>query len=257
MIDIDKLSDLSRRAGAAILEIYNSDDFGVEHKDDNSPLTKADKASHEIIKAALTEWYPEIKLISEEGKDVTFEERKDWDEFWLVDPLDGTKEFIKRNGEFTVNIALIRDRKPVLGVIYAPVLDTLYAGIVADKTAWKIGPDGERVAIKTNTDFAGGLTAVQSRSHSSAAETEFFGEHKVVDSLAVGSSLKFCMVAEGKAHMYYRSGPTWEWDSAAGQAILEGAGGLVLNGPAPLNYNKPTLKNDDGFLCLASEALKP
>ncbi len=254
-IDIDAICELARTAGAAIMDVYRSDDFAIEHKDDDSPLTKADRVSHELIKAGLSALAPTIPLISEEGKEVAYEERQAWQRFWLVDPLDGTKEFIKRNGEFTVNIALVESNRPIAGVIYAPVWDALYF-TGRDGRAYKSEGRAEARPLQTNTSFGEGIIALKSRSHAGSGEGEFFGRHKVKESFGVGSSLKFCLIAEGRADMYYRHGPTWEWDSAAGQAILQAAGGIVLEGDHRLHYNKATLKNDNGFLCLASDTLR-
>ncbi|NOZ60609.1 MAG: 3'(2'),5'-bisphosphate nucleotidase CysQ [Calditrichaeota bacterium] len=233
---------MSLEAGNAIMEVYQSGDFNVEIKDDNSPLTRADSASHEIIKARLQEKYPEIPLMSEEGKEIPDEQRKNWEIFWLVDPLDGTKEFIKRNGEFTVNIALIRNNYPVLGVIFAPVLNTLYFG-EAGKGCYKQLLGEKASPIHVADGSADGVIAVKSRSHSSEDEEKVLRQWNIVDTINKGSSLKFCMVAEGKAHIYYRHGPTWEWDTGAGQAIVEAAGGTVTANGERLRYNKQIIKN--------------
>lgn len=255
-IDQNKIIEIAREAGAAILEIYNSDDFQVEIKDDNSPLTKADKASNDIIVEALKEIYPEIPILSEEGKEINFEERKNWKRFWLIDPLDGTKEFIKRNGEFTVNIALIEDNKPEFGVIYVPVTGEVYYG-GSEKGSFKIDENGNEgkleVSDKNPNDE---LSVVQSRSHSGDEEKEFYSDYKIKESLSRGSSLKICMIAEGKAELYFRGGPTWEWDTGAGHAILIGAGGYFVNKDrSNLVYNKEILKNF-GFICSSFEVGK-
>lgn len=241
-IDIETIKDISIKAGNAIMDIYKSGDFDVEIKADNSPLTLADKASHEIIKDALTNYYPEIPILSEEGKEIPYEQRKNWDQFWLVDPLDGTKEFIKKNGEFTVNIALIKNNYPVLGVIYAPALNALYYG-QNQRGAFKSengNPPFEISVAETPDD---GVIAVKSRSHSSEDEEKILSQWKIKDSIGTGSSLKFCLVAEGKAHIYYRHGPTWEWDTGAGQAIVEAAGGSVTANKKRVIYNKQVIKN--------------
>lgn len=235
-IDVKKIIEIAKYAGDEILQIYGTQDFGVEQKTDDSPLTSADQASHDVINEKLKENYPDIPVLSEEGKDISFEDRKDWKYFWLVDPLDGTKEFIKRNGEFTVNIALIEDNKPILGVILAPVLDTTYYGKKGEG-AYKI-EKGEKSAIKVKQSN-NGLTAVKSRSHSSDDENNVLSQYNIKDTISIGSSLKFCLVAEGKADIYYRHGPTWEWDTAAGQSIVEAAGGRVEG----LWYNKEVIKN--------------
>jgi 3'(2'), 5'-bisphosphate nucleotidase len=238
--------DAAREAGKAVMKIYASD-FTVEQKEDKSPLTLADKRSHEIIAKRLSAIKGEpVPLLSEEGKNIPYEERKDWEYFWLVDPLDGTKEFVKRNGEFTVNIALILGSRPVLGVIYVPVTDTLYSALEG-AGAYKEA-QGRTIRLperQTRERF----TVVGSRSHA-REELEAFVEkmkrkHGEVDFISAGSSLKFCLVAEGKADVYPRFGPTREWDTAAGQAIAEEAGLSVVamtTGEA-LVYNKQSLLN--------------
>ena len=242
---IHSLICIARSAGLAILDIYAGEHFDVEFKDDHSPLTKADKASHELIKSELSRLYPDIPLLSEEGKEIPYSERRKWRRFWLVDPLDGTKEFIKRNGEFTVNIALVENNRAVLGVIHAPVLKATYWGEIKEG-AFKQKEGEKEQAIKVRARESG-MIAVQSRSHASEAESDFLGQYSIADTISIGSSLKFCLVAEGKAHIYYRHGPTWEWDTAAGQAIVEAAGGGVLADGNPLRYNKESLLNP-GFV---------
>lgn len=245
---LEKVSNIIRRAGAAIMTIYNGENFSVELKGDDSPLTCADKASHEVIVKGLREHFPEIPILSEEGKAIPYEIRKDWPRFWLVDPLDGTKEFIKRNGEFTVNIALIEGNAPVMGVIYVPAQDTLYCGVVGEG-AWvhdaRPEAQGPRKEIRVReADPDKGLTVVMSRSHPSPELDEYLRGVPVAEALAVGSSLKLCAVAEGKADLYPRLGPTMEWDTAAGQAIVQAAGGTVLRlDGTPLEYNKENLLN--------------
>jgi len=172
-----------------------------------------------------------------------YEERKDWPVFWLVDPLDGTKEFIKRNGEFTVNIALIENHYPILSVIYVPAKDWLYY-VDLNERAWKVDHEDSLSELKVKNKKSD-LIAVRSRSHSSPKEENLYKKHGVTDSISVGSSLKFCMVAEGKADIYYRHGPTMEWDTAAGQAVVEAAGGKVFSedGPDRFSYNKESLLN--------------
>jgi len=247
-IDIQAIIRIAKEAGAKILDIYENEDFEktIDFKADDSPLTVADKAANDIIVSQLTTLYPEIGMLSEEEKEVPYSDRKDWNMFWCVDPLDGTKEFINKNGEFTVNIALISDGYPILGVVYAPVLDTVYFkdGI----TSFMI-KNGETTNLRVNNKSSKRI-AVQSKSHSSEEETKLLSNYDVADSISVGSSLKFCMVAEGKADIYYRHGPTMEWDTAAGQAVLEGAGGSVstMNNER-FFYNKENLRNNS-FLCL-------
>ena len=236
------------------MEIYNSDDFGVESKSDESPLTLADKAAHDTIVAGLDKLDIGYPMLSEEGDPGEFDLRKSWDTFWCIDPLDGTKEFIKRNGEFTVNIALIEDSYPVLGVIYVPVTDTLY--YTNEGKAYKRDQEGT-VRLQVVEDSAK-MVAVGSRSHSSDEEKQVLALFDIQEVVSRGSSLKFCMVAEGKANVYYRRNPTMEWDTAAGQAIVEASGGAVLNKQNKrFSYNKASLRNDS-FLCLgaSSTALK-
>lgn len=246
-------------AGKHILDIYETKDFDVESKDDNSPLTRADKKSHDVILQYLKPLqYP---VLSEEGKEMAYEERSDWYKFWCVDPLDGTKEFIKRNGEFTVNIAMIEDQKAVSGIIYVPATGELYVGING-LGAWKfanISPDTKIESLEallekgTKLPFTQGINKpfmiVGSRSHMNDETREVmktyehkFGETEVVSR---GSSLKLCMVAEGKADLYPRFAPTMEWDTAAGHDIAQAAGMLVTTTDleTPLLYNKKDLQN--------------
>jgi 3'(2'), 5'-bisphosphate nucleotidase len=248
-IDLASINKLAIQAGIKIMEIYGYEDFSsiTQLKADESPLTLADHESDEIITRGLQSMYPQIPILSEEGKHTAYEIRKDWQAFWLVDPLDGTKEFIKRNGAFTVNIALIVDKQPVMGVIYAPVLQTLYNGMVgtgAFKQQETNAPEAIQVNRKKNQ-----LIAVGSRSHADPAEQEVLKPFDVVETISIGSSLKFCLIAEGKADIYYRHGPTMEWDTAAGQAIVTAAGGKVLDASGEIfTYNKLSLVNGS-FLC--------
>jgi 3'(2'), 5'-bisphosphate nucleotidase len=254
----------AKRAGEAILEVYDSD-FAVEQKDDKSPLTLADKKSHEIIMDALEQTTTvnnsTAPVLSEEGRDIPYNERKKWEYFWLVDPLDGTKEFVKRNGEFTVNIALIHKHKPVLGIIYVPVKDVFYFAAINFGT-YKFENSktitdnlsikeliGKSQRLPLNNNHKTSLTVIGSRSHTSEEFSEFvkrleakYGNVKFISS---GSSLKLCIVAEGKADVYPRFGPTMEWDTAAGQAIVEQADGSVMDMQTrePLRYNKDNLLN--------------
>jgi 3'(2'), 5'-bisphosphate nucleotidase len=241
-----KLCALARRAGDAILEVYDRDDFGVRVKDDDSPLTEADLASNELIVAGLEKLEPQLPVLSEESREIPYEERKNWNAFWMVDPLDGTKEFIKRNGEFTVNIALIVDGEPVLGVVHAPVLDRTYwaaEGLGAFRRE-----DGDDVLIHVADEVSEPLTVVVSRSHLRDADREFIGSmearYGAVETAPKGSSLKLVMVAEGRADIYPRFGPTMEWDIAAAQAVLTRAGGVIeTDDGTPLEYNKEDLVN--------------
>lgn len=254
-IQIEQIINIAQNAGEAILKIYNSENFEVEIKDDNSPLTKADKASNEIIESALKELYPEIPILSEEGKEIQFEDRKNWAMFWCIDPLDGTKEFIKRNGEFTVNIALIKNGTPALGVIYVPVTKEVYCGRI-DTEATKIDTNGKKHFIKVSTKkLTDKLNVVQSRSHSGEEENSFYSNYEIEERISKGSSLKICLVAEGKADIYFRGGPTWEWDTAAGHAILISAGGSFTNKDnSQIMYNKEILKHN-GFIASSTKII--
>jgi 3'(2'), 5'-bisphosphate nucleotidase len=251
-IEIDTLLDIAKQAGAGIMTVYDNPDadISISYKEDRSPLTLADGVSHRIITAKLAELSPGIPIMSEEGKDIPYEERKDWAYYWCVDPLDGTKEFIKRNGEFTVNIALINQNTPVLGVIYVPVTRMLYYG-GKGIGSWKKSPDAaprQLLAAKKN----GECTAVASRTHSSDEEAAILTKYNVTKTISAGSSLKFCMVAEGIAQIYYRHGPTMEWDTAAGHAIAVYSGAKMTK-PAggTFEYNKPSLLNGSFLCCLA------
>ena len=265
-------------AGAAILEVYRSTEFEIEEKVDKSPLTLADKRSHEVIVNYLGKF--DIPILSEEGRDIPYQERNKWGTYWLIDPLDGTKEFIKKNGEFTVNIAMIRQNKPLAGVIYVPDRDTLYfasteigaykveahpiAGLIAEQKERADQPAGlpdydpaQRLAgiIGQSTNLPIGqstdrpYTIAGSRSHATP-ELESIVEEKrreygEVEFISAGSSLKLCLVAEGRADIYPRTGPTMEWDTAAGQAVVECSGGKVFkyDTEEPLEYNKENLLN--------------
>lgn len=242
-------------AGEKILEVYNSNDFEIELKSDNSPLTLADQNAHKIIVENLEK--TNIPVLSEEGKNILFEERQNWEYYWLVDPLDGTKEFIKRNGEFTVNIALIKKDTPVLGVIYVPVTKDLYFSEKSLGAFKAINVDFEsdlnslmqfsfKLPFFTDNEV---FTVVGSRSHMNSETEEFItnlkAKHGKVNFISKGSSLKICMVAEGLANIYPRFAPTMEWDTAAGHAIALGAGCTVSQSDkkTPLRYNKKELLN--------------
>ncbi len=245
-------------AGKAIQEVYHSPDFDIQVKKDKSPLTKADRKAHEIIVSGLGQ--TGIPILSEEGKHLEYAERKKWGRFWLVDPLDGTKEFIKKNGEFTVNIALVEDGTPVMGIIYAPVLNTLYFAMKGEG-AYKLELQdyhdkvfsyealrkrAQKLPVKQERKQ---YTVVASRSHMSDETMEFIEklkkEHGELDFISRGSSLKLCMVAEGKADVYPRFGPTMEWDTGAGHAIALESGCQVTldDGVSNLQYNKENLLN--------------
>jgi 3'(2'), 5'-bisphosphate nucleotidase len=251
-MNIDLVRNIAVQAGNAILKIYYDEALSreIESKADNSPLTLADTASNQVIVEGLRDHFPEIPILSEEGRHITYTERAEWNRFWLVDPLDGTKEFIKRNGEFTVNIALIENGYPVLGIIYAPVQDTIYVGDVLRQESYKITGDSISKSLKVNNKSSQRV-AVGSRSHASQEEADLLNQYDVKETISVGSSLKFCMVAEGRADIYYRHGPTMEWDTAAGQAIVEAAGGSVKRMATGnrFRYNKEDLLNGS-FLVL-------
>ncbi|PIE71434.1 MAG: 3'(2'),5'-bisphosphate nucleotidase [Deltaproteobacteria bacterium] len=253
-------------AGEKILEVYGKADFGVAEKTDQTPVTDADRKAHAVIADMLAE--TGIPLLSEEGRDIPFEERRKWKHMWLVDPLDGTKEFIKRNGEFTVNIALIENGNPVFGVVHVPVKNRLYLGAAewgacvsspTEKmfrdplTWWESIQMSEKLIpqVYSESDRAKKkpYVLVASRSHLTP-EVEAFAEtcrqrYPAVSFVSAGSSLKFCLLAEGSAHIYPRLGPTMEWDTAAGQAVAQAAGATVVEWVSrePLLYNKPSLKN--------------
>ena len=240
-----RLSALAREAGAAILTHYSSG-IEVSQKADRSPVTAADHAAHRVIADGLAAWDPSIPVVSEEGEIPPYDVRKSWERFWLVDPLDGTKEFIQRNGEFTVNIALIERGEPVLAVLYAPALDLLYyAG--RGLGSWKERSGGSRERIHSSPPAPGQpLVVAESRSHPSAQLEVFLKTVPVARRVQAGSSLKFCWVAEGKADIYPRLGPTMEWDVAAGDAIFRYSG-QVAPRVSPLRYNTPDLRNE-GFV---------
>ncbi len=242
-INFDSVCQIARDAGEAIMEVY-AGEFAVELKGDDSPLTAADRAAHEVIVEGLQRLTPSIPVLSEEGKDIPYSERSRWSRFWLVDPLDGTREFIKRNDEFTVNIALVEDGTVVAGVVYVPPQAKTYLGI-RGQGAWlqvKVVPPVE-ITVR-EADETCGLTVVMSRSHPSPELAAYLEDVNVADALPIGSSLKFCVVAEGKADLYPRLGPTMEWDIAAGHAVVEAAGGTVTQVDGePLMYNKENLLN--------------
>ncbi len=228
--------DIALKAGLAILPIYATD-IEVTHKEDDSPLTKADMASHEVIVEGLEKLTPGIPILSEEGSLPDYETRSQWRWYWLIDPLDGTKEFIKKNGQFTVNIALMHDGAPVLGVVYAPALEVSYFAALG-AGAWKQEKDGPFEGINTKR-VEDKLSIVASRSHRSEELETLLNSLPDHSEVSVGSSLKFCLVAEAQADFYPRIGLTSEWDTAAGQCVVEQAGGLVTTlDLKPLRYNQ-------------------
>jgi 3'(2'), 5'-bisphosphate nucleotidase len=254
-MDIDFLVAVAKEAGRAILEVYETD-FEVTTKQDHSPLTQADMRSHTIISAALRERYPQIPVLSEEGREIAFEERRKWDSFWLVDPLDGTKEFVKKNGEFTVNIALVREHTPVVGIIYIPVADRVFVADV-NEGCWEISSGGRKKLAVSPISPDTPVRVARSRSHPTPGLEQFLSlipSHQLINR---GSALKFCSVAAGEADFYPRFGPTWEWDTAAGQAIVTAAGGVMLDLSAkPFVYNKENLLNGPFIVCSSMEWLE-
>ncbi|MEO5596963.1 MAG: 3'(2'),5'-bisphosphate nucleotidase CysQ [Lysobacteraceae bacterium] len=244
---------IARDAGAAIMDVY-AQDFSVQSKLDDSPLTAADMAAHRIICAGLAKLTLEIPVLSEESAAIEWQVRRSWSRYWLVDPLDGTREFVKKNGEFTVNIALIDGNQPVLGVVYAPAMDYL---LHAERGVGAFLRDGNQdVALQTHRPATSPFRIAASRSHLDArtlAVLDRIGEH---ERIGMGSSLKFCRIAEGRTDVYPRFGPTSEWDTGAAQCVLEAAGGAVLTLDGnPLRYNtKESLLNPD-FIALGDPQL--
>jgi len=246
---------LARNAAAKILEVYESE-FAVQHKDDRSPLTAADLASHHCILAGLERLAPDIPVLSEESaEDVPAVVRREWRRLWLVDPLDGTREFIKRNGEFTVNIALIEDGVPVFGVVQQPTTGALWWG-ARGQGAFKRDAGDAQVPLRVRVPATAPLRVAASRSHRDERTEAFMAKMGEVEPVGVGSSLKFCMLAEGAMDVYPRFGPTSEWDTAAAQCVLEAAGGAVLDPHGrPFAYNqRDSILNGD-FIALGDTSL--
>ncbi len=241
-IELEKIVTIAKEAGDAILKIYKKD-FTVEYKDDKSPLTEADTKANEIICTKLEKLYPNIPIMSEENKQTDYTVRKNWKYYWCIDPIDGTKEFIKKNGEFTVNIALIHKDTPVLGVVYAPAIDEMYKAKKGEG-AFK---NGEKLPLKINQHPEKKLHVVASKSHLSQETQEFIDnlETKEIEQVSKGSSLKLCMVATGEADIYPRLAPTMEWDTAAADAIVREAGKMNYSYETnqPMIYNKKNLFN--------------
>jgi len=243
-INIQDIVAIAKEAGDAIMQIY-SQDFEVEYKQDKSPLTIADKKANDIIENGLNKLSVNLPILSEEGKDISYEQRKHWEYFWLIDPLDGTKEFVKKNDEFTVNIALIHKDTPVLGVVYAPALDVCYWAKQGDG-AFK---DGKRLPLKTESQRET-YKIVASRSHMSN-DTQAFIDNidtdKEKELVSIGSSLKICLVAEGEVDIYPRLGLTMEWDTGAANAVINESGGglhsVMQKGKKKFIYNKTTTTN--------------
>ncbi len=253
LVGVRDVVALAVQAGEAIVEVYEHHDFGVETKGDGSPLTLADRRSHHCIEAGLGRLTPDIPLLSEESGRFAFENRRRWDRFWMVDPLDGTREFIRRNGEFTVNIALIENCRSVLGVVHSPVSRITHFATL-DAGAFRISADGTQAPVAVRRRDPAETIMVASRSHAGKAVS---GYRENLERLAgpvtlasMGSSLKICLVAEGRADIYPRLGPTSEWDTAAAHCVLEAAGGrLVRLDGTPLVYNKPDILNPWFLAC--------
>jgi len=240
-IDLEKIVSIAEDAGKAILEVYNTD-FDVQEKDDKSPLTEADLAAHKLIVAALESLEPKLPVLSEESSSIPYDERSRWSRYWLVDPLDGTREFIKRNGEFTVNIALIESGRPSCGVVHMPVGNVTYFGCVGEGAKKRTDIGTEEISVEKQRQHP--TRIVGSRSHAGDSLQRFLdnvGPHEMV---SMGSSLKLCLVAEGRADIYPRLGPTSEWDTAAAQAVVEAAGGKVTD----LQMNELRYNTKDSLL---------
>lgn len=253
-INIDEIKNIALSAGRLIMQIYEKD-FSIEYKDDNSPLTQADTKSNELICDRLKLLYPKIPIMSEENKQVAYEIRKDWDCYWCIDPIDGTKEFIKKNGEFTVNIALICKGEPVLGIVYAPALQELYSAKKGDGAFKEVLSakyevlSKDKLPLISQKNLKEKTTVVASKSHLSSETQEFIDNLALNTShlalTSIGSSLKFCMIAEGSADIYPRLAPTMEWDTAAADVIVREAGKMTyqFESQEPLMYNKENLLN--------------
>lgn len=252
-VDVNVIIDIAKEAGKEILEVYNTD-YKIEIKADKSPVTVADKRSNAIIAEHLFRNFPDIPILSEEIKHESYNVRKDWNLLWVVDPLDGTKEFINKNGEFTVNIALLNKNKPVLGVIYVPVKHEIYFAI-KNKGAYRIIQGKEPYQIKSKPlPENGKIVVVASRSHKNKALEDYVEglktQYDQVEYISAGSALKMCRVAEGAADIYPRLGPCMEWDTAAGHIIVNESGKKVyiFNSENELTYNKENLLNPE-FIC--------
>lgn len=239
-IELKDIEAIALSAGNTIMEIYNRD-FSIEYKDDKSPLTEADLASNDVIVQGLQKYG--IPILSEEGKSIDYDDRKAWEYYWCIDPIDGTKEFIKKNGEFTVNIALIHHNAPILGVVYAPALHDMYVG----KKGFGAYKNGEKLPLRVNTELSEKMSVVASKSHLSEETQAFIDalETKEIEQVSKGSSLKLCMVAEGEADIYPRLAPTMEWDMAAADAIVRESGKMTyqFENDQPVIYNKMDLLN--------------
>lgn len=251
---LPEIAGIARRAGDAILRVY-AREFDVASKADDSPVTAADIASHDVIVEALAGLTPDVPVLSEEDSGVPFETRSSWRDYWLVDPLDGTKEFVSRNGEFTVNIALVSDHAPVLGVVQVPVSGACYLGVVGHGAS--LGQDGNPPApIQVRIPHGEPIVVVGSRSHANPKLQEYLkglGDYEMV---SMGSSLKCCLVAEGRADFYPRLGHTFEWDTAAAHAVVAAAGGrLVTLDGSPLEYNRKDSLLNPEFLVIGDPSV--
>ena len=242
-MDLEKLRSIAeqaaRAAGNEILKIYKSGNFSIENKTDDSPLTLADKASHNKIISFLEK--TNLPILSEEGQNIAYRDRKNWEYFWMIDPLDGTKEFIKKNDEFTVNIALIHKNEPVIGVVFPPVLDQMYSAM----RGMGASLDGKKISVSGNKLDMPNIRIVASRSHMNAETQEFINKLDNPEIVSKGSSLKLIMVASRQADVYPRFGPTMEWDTAAAHVVVTEAGGQVVKTDLsnPIQYNKTNLLN--------------
>jgi len=258
----EEVANICREAGTAILEIYDSADFDISTKADESPLTAADMASHRIILDRLTSLTPQVPILSEESEQISYATRSGWDKYWLVDPLDGTKEFISQNGEFTVNVALIDAGTPRMGVVYLPVKETLWIGVQGEQpiATKQVGKEDAQLikvrALQERLDQDMPITVVASRRHGSEALEDCL--HKLsrrfdrIETTNMGSSLKICLVAEGNADLYPRLAPTCEWDTAAAQAVVEAAGGILVDTQfRSLRYNRKEELLNPHFLVIA------
>jgi len=245
---LPEIDNIARSAGGEILKIYKTD-FSVTNKEDDSPLTVADTAANEVICKNLSLLTPQIPILSEESSHIDFSERKKWSQYWLVDPLDGTREFIKKNDEFTVNIALIDGHQSVLGVVHIPVIDTSYLAAI-NHGAYRYDKKNKMEKISVRKINKNDITIAGSRSHGNQRQQSFISKIKNAKVLSVGSSKKFCLVAEGKADIYPRFGSTSEWDTAAAQCIVEESGGKVIDEDLnPIKYNtKSSLINPSFFV---------
>jgi 3'(2'), 5'-bisphosphate nucleotidase len=250
---LNEVVTIAVNAGQAIMLVYDDKFIEVTSKVDASPLTQADLASDRAISAGLLALNLAWPLLSEESAQISYEDRKNWNRFWLIDPLDGTKEFIKRNGEFTVNIALIENGQPILGVVYAPVLDVCYFAASGVGAFVSRGSDEVQPITVKSVQLSEVLKVVASRSHSDERTTSLLQKLGQYECISMGSSLKLCLVAEGAAHIYPRLGPTMEWDTAAAHAVVKCAGGKVCDwSGAELLYNKSDLHNPE-FLVIDKE----